>query len=247
MEQTSKKWILIRGLIRSQFHWLDFPKKLQLSIPQSVVLTPELKGNGLNSNQIFYKNIEDCISDLEHQCELSGHYKVNLIGISLGGMIAASWAQNKPKHIQNLVLINSSLSDSPFYQRLRIENYPKIFQFLVNKDPLLIEKFIIEKTMNSSDKLKYLDSFVDFQKKHPVTLINFYRQLQFARTVDIYKRPIENTLVLSSQQDHLVSSKCSHKIAHLWNCPHEIHPWAGHDLPADDSQWIINRIQKHFS
>lgn len=247
MDQKSEKWIFIRGLIRSQYHWFEFPNQFKTLFPESDIRTPELQGNGIYSNKNFYNHIDDCILDLEKQCQLEDNYKVNLLGISLGGMIAANWAQKKPRNIQKLVLINSSFSNSPFYHRLKIENYPKIIQLLFKKNPFHIEKFIIDQTMNSTDKLKYLHACVEFQKQNPVTFINFYRQLKFAQNLSAEEKPIEQVLILTCENDRLVNYKCSQKIAMQWNCAHEVHPWAGHDLPADDGLWIMNMLQKNFN
>jgi hypothetical protein len=48
--------------------------------------------------------------------------------------------------------------------------------------------------------------------------------------------------VLSSKADRLVNPLCSTQLATAWQVPHHIHPWAGHDLPHDDGQWVCERV-----
>jgi hypothetical protein len=49
-------------------------------------------------------------------------------------------------------------------------------------------------------------------------------------------------LVLSSQGDRLVNPRCSARLASAWQAPHQQHPWAGHDLPHDDPDWLCQRL-----
>jgi len=47
-----------------------------------------------------------------------------------------------------------------------------------------------------------------------------------------------------SENDHFVSSSCSKNLAKSWGCELHIHPWAGHDLPLDDPDWIIEHLRQ---
>ena len=50
-------------------------------------------------------------------------------------------------------------------------------------------------------------------------------------------------LLLASQNDHLVNSRCSLAIADAWHCALALHPDAGHDLPLDAPQWVIEQVR----
>jgi pimeloyl-ACP methyl ester carboxylesterase len=50
------------------------------------------------------------------------------------------------------------------------------------------------------------------------------------------------TLLLSSRADRLVNPRCSVHLAQVWRVHHEQHPWAGHDLPHDDADWICRAM-----
>jgi pimeloyl-ACP methyl ester carboxylesterase len=49
-------------------------------------------------------------------------------------------------------------------------------------------------------------------------------------------------LLLASQHDKLVDSRCSQALAAAWRCPLEMHPTAGHDLPLDDPHWVAQQV-----
>lgn len=59
--------------------------------------------------------------------------------------------------------------------------------------------------------------------------------------------PVDLVLLLGSQEDRLVSSQCSQAIAQAWGLPLQLHPWAGHDLPLDDPQWVIDAVLQWLS
>nr|MDP2192721.1 alpha/beta hydrolase [Rhodoferax sp.] len=52
------------------------------------------------------------------------------------------------------------------------------------------------------------------------------------------------TLVLASEQDHLVSVECSRALARHWQCPLPVHAGAGHDLPLDNGYWVAAQVQE---
>ncbi|WP_420538500.1 alpha/beta fold hydrolase [Marinobacter subterrani] len=54
--------------------------------------------------------------------------------------------------------------------------------------------------------------------------------------------PKSLTLLLASRADRLVSSRCSSQLARLWGCDLVEHPWAGHDLPPDDPDWVLAQL-----
>jgi hypothetical protein len=41
-----------------------------------------------------------------------------------------------------------------------------------------------------------------------------------------------------------VDSRCSHAIARGWHCALALHPHAGHDLPLDAPQWVLEQVQQ---
>lgn len=250
-----KTWILIRGLTRSSYHWLDFPEKLKQRLQLEMVPTPELPGNGYLHDSVSPTDMPSAISILQKNSiqlaaddKLFANQPIGLIGLSLGGMIAANWAYSNPEVISHLVIVNSSFSFlSPFYKRLKPQNYVSIIKNILSNDASAIEKFILQTTSNDEKKWQpVLEPLIEFQRQHPLHIQNFARQLLLARQTQKLNKPKAKTLILSSLNDRLVDSSCSRLLADFWNVPNDVHPTAGHDLPLDDADWIIEKIQSRF-
>ncbi|AGH96384.1 alpha/beta fold hydrolase [Pseudobdellovibrio exovorus] len=253
-----RKWVLLRGLMRSQFHWLDFAEKIQTELQLEDVVSVELAGNGFLHTEETPHRIEVAVEQLRSQVsflqqkistqqQMSASPEIGLIGISMGGMIATRWAQMYPQEVSSLVLINSSSSLSPFYQRLLPRNYfPLLRQLLIGgADAAAIEHFVLSHTSNDSTKWStILSKYIEFQKQHPASFKNFIRQLRLTSQVDFKIVPNGKKLVLAAKEDRFVSVQCSQKIAAAWNCPVAYHTTAGHDLPLDAPDWIIQQIKK---
>lgn len=244
--QQPENWVLIRGLIRSKYHWGSFPEKLKKELNLKSVECVELAGNGYLADQFTPDTIEQALVDLKKQLP-SDFINFGIIGISLGGMLAAKWAQLYPQEVSHLVLINSSSSLSPFYKRLNPAQYAGIIKNLAIFNPSAIEKFILSATSNRTENwLPLVKDYSEFQKNHPVSLNNFIQQLKLTSQVDFSQIPKSKKLILTSQKDRLVSYECSKAIAEAWNCPIEFNSHAGHDLPLDDAPWVIDQIKKHI-
>lgn len=68
------------------------------------------------------------------------------------------------------------------------------------------------------------------------------RQLHAAVRYRIQSPPRVPILLLASRHDRLVDVRCSHSIARAWRCDLHEHPSAGHDLPLDDPDWVVEHV-----
>lgn len=241
-----QNWVLIRGLVRSQYHWKDFPARLEQSAPHVKVHLVEIAGNGFLHQYDTPTDIIEAVEMLEAQ--LPEHLEnYGLIGISLGGMLATKWAQIKPERVQQLVLINSSSGLSPFYHRLRPKNYSAILSSLIGPSFEKKEEMILSMTVNQEEIWRrQLAENTEFLKQHPVRTRNFINQLLLTTQVNFEDVPACSKLVLNSNADRLVHPSCSERIAEAWGCPLITHQSAGHDLSLDDAEWVIQKINSHF-
>ncbi len=241
-----QNWVLIRGLIRSQYHWKDFPAQLEKSTEYNKVHLVELAGNGFLHQYDTPTDILEAIDQLQAQLpENLEHF--GLIGISLGGMLATKWAQLWPEKIKQLVLINSSSNLSPFYHRLMPHNYGSIITSLVSPSAQKKEETILSMTVNQEEIWRrQLAENTEFLEQHPIRKLNFFKQLQLTTQVDFNVVPACSKLILNSNADRLVHPSCSESIAKAWQCLLMTHESAGHDLPLDDSEWVIQKINSSF-
>lgn len=242
---NKQRWIFLRGLTRGNIHWGNFPQVF--SEKSSAVETEylEIPGNGKSFEETTPLSPELVVEYLRSK---SNFYHKNqtyhLCGISLGGMIALKWAEMYPKEVLSVTTINSSLAQgSFFYQRLRPKNYLNILFHLFFSGATIQEKIILQITSNRSliNSERYLESFSEFSTKHPVSKMNFFRQLILATKIKIKNANVPLT-VISSTNDRLVNSSCSKIIANRFSAKEVIHPTAGHDLPLDEPEWLSETL-----
>lgn len=239
-------WVLLRGLMREQRHWEDFPCIFGATLRGATVVTPDLPGNGtrngLRSATRVADMVEFCRLDLR-QRGLAPPYQ--LLALSLGAMVAVEWAARHPDEIACCVLINTSMRPfSSFYRRLRWQNYAALARLLLLGGIARQERLILTLT-SSQGPQRLLARWIAYQQEYPVRRANALRQLwSAARYHAPAKRPAMPMLVLASEQDRLVDARCSISLAHRWQATIHLHPNAGHDLPLDDGQWVAMRIKQ---
>jgi pimeloyl-ACP methyl ester carboxylesterase len=243
-------WILLRGLMREQRHWGRFPGELSRTLPDAVIVTPDLPGNGqrhaMQSPTSVAAMVEFCRQDLQARGVTKPY---SLLALSLGGMVAVEWASRYPDEVARCVLINTSMRPySRFHQRLRWQNYPSIFKLLLRADAESQERLILRLTSREGDAAEragLLQRWLGYQHEFPVTRRNALRQLwSAARFRAPPARPTVPMLILSSAGDQLVDHRCSANLARAWQAELHTHPTAGHDLPLDDGAWVAQAVAK---
>jgi pimeloyl-ACP methyl ester carboxylesterase len=243
-------WILLRGLTREQGHWGGFIDALQRALPQDRLLPLDLPGAGMCHRCDSPLNVPAMVAACRQQVSALGIAPpVGLIGLSMGGMVAADWALGWPGEVAGCVLINSSTSAlSPVHHRLRPATWPRLPGLLLRRDALAIEATVLSLTsraaLASDARGPLLAHWAQIRRARPVRWRNALRQLIAAARYRLPSRPMTRpALVLCSLGDQLVDPACSLAIARQWGCPVASHASAGHDLPLDDGDWVAGQIQ----
>lgn len=249
-------WVLLRGLTREARHWGGLPAQLKLQLINTPaageVLTPDLPGNGMFNRQASPACVPAMVDFVRGQLQAQGRQPPwCLLAMSLGGMVATDWAQRYPQEVARLVLINTSMRPfSRMAQRLRPENWFTLAALAARwQDADHAERVIHHLTCNNTaTRADDLAAWIHIRKTAPVSAANSWRQLraaaQFSCAVQAPQCP---TLLLSSRYDRLVNANCSQHLASAWGTPHRIHPWAGHDLPHDDPDWLCQQVAHWLS
>ncbi|MCM0148901.1 alpha/beta hydrolase [Photobacterium galatheae] len=253
MTPNQRPVILLRGLLREQRHWGEFSRLLKMHLPDRPVITMDLAGNGQRFLETSPSTVSAMVDDLHQQLHFlyarqlatsepskAGTY--DLLAISMGGMIAIEWAKLYPEEVHSLVLINTSNGmQSPFYRRLRCQQYPHLVKLLLSP-PKTQEAIILNMTSNMyPDDENVLKMWIKWRKECPIDRKNLFRQLNAAATFRYRDIPEQPLLLLASQYDELVDVSCSKKLAVHWQCPLHLHPSAGHDIPLDDPEWVCRQ------
>jgi len=252
-------FFLIRGLIRSRFHWHHFPqvfeRQLKLRNINHRVVLLDIAGNGSRFSEQAPFSIQGMADDISAQIrqylkvELmdSTSIRLHLIGISMGGMIAAQ-ACHILKHdqieVSSLHVINSSFSNvARFWQRMKIPAALSLLKSLRSIQQR--EVCILQWTSNKLDRQKYAEAWIDEAGKNPLSIRNAIAQLIAAMRFPIPIKPLKHGYIYTSEKDRLVSSVCSKKIARAWQYPIDLEEAAGHDLSLDAPRWLAERISRN--
>ena len=238
-------WILLRGLSREAGHWGSFLPAFQQAFCNDYVIALDFPGNGAlhwqHSPTTVHNMVEHCRRQLA-DAGLKPPYRV--LALSMGAMVSVAWAQAYPQEVSEQVLINTSMRPfNPFYQRLRPGNNLDLLRLLSsNANAQEVEQRIWRMTsrMSPADTVA---GWARLREQHPVSPLNAMRQLwAAARFTAPRSAPKPPSLLLASVQDGLVSVACSRSLASQWHAALREHPHAGHDLPLDDGQWVIDQV-----
>jgi pimeloyl-ACP methyl ester carboxylesterase len=246
-------WVLLRGLTREARHWGGVPAQLKLQLTNTPaagdVLTPDLPGSGVFHQQACPPSVPAMVDFVRDQLRAQGSQPPwCLLAMSLGGMVATDWAQRYPWEVARLVLINTSMRPfSGITQRLRPGNWFALAALAARwQDAGHAERLIHQLTCNNTaTRADDIAAWIHIRKTAPVRATNGWHQLRAASQFSCGEEaPACPTLLLSSRQDRLVNANCSRRLASAWKTPHEIHLWAGHDLPHDDPGWLCQQVAR---
>ncbi|MDY6922289.1 MAG: alpha/beta hydrolase [Pseudomonadota bacterium] len=249
MSEVAGTWVFLRGLVRQQKHWERFPQLFQEAFPRTRVEPLDLPGNGTLCDRSSPLSVGEMMESARSQLQRKGvSAPLNLLAISLGGMVAIEWLHRHGREVRSAVIINSSLRNvgNPL-ERLRPQNYPAILKALVtNNSAEEREQLILDISSNLyPHKRELAAKWATYAHTHPTSSRNTIRQMvAAARYRAPQHRPHDRVLLLSSAHDRLVNPVCSQRLAEKWGWPLVTHPRAGHDLPLDDGPWIIQQIQR---
>lgn len=239
-------WVLLRGLVRETRHWGEFPQQMQLRFPEAKIIAFDLPGNGRlfqERSPISIKAMAEFCSNTLRQRGYPPPY--NVLALSLGAMVAVEWCSVAPDEISACVLINTSMRPfSRFYHRLRPENYLSLLSVAGGRQIAARESLIWRLTtrMQGGGRAT-IAQWMQYQEEYPVSQTNTVRQLLAAMRFRAPRQvPTVPILVLASERDALVNVQCSKRLAQAWELAIKLHPEAGHDLPLDDSTWVLDQL-----
>jgi pimeloyl-ACP methyl ester carboxylesterase len=246
---TPPTWVLLRGLMREQRHWGSFPATLASALPGASIVMPDLPGNGTRHAQDSATRVAAMVEDCRQELLTRGiAAPYHLLALSLGGMVAVEWASRYPQEIAHCVLVNTSMRPySPFYRRLRWQNYGALLRQLLLGDTASQEALILRLTSrrHAGGNPALLADWSSYQQQYPVSRRNALRQLlSAARYRAPASRPAMPVLVMAGAQDQLVDHRCSQRLARAWQADCLIHGDAGHDLPLDEGVWVAQSVAR---
>lgn len=246
MAGVKHRFLLIRGLLRETRHWGSFPCLLQKHFPGAAIQALDIPGNG----KLHRLTSPDCIPAMTEALreQVDVRQPLDLVALSMGGMIALDWMTRYPDEISSAVLINTSVRPSaPFYQRLRWQSWPAIMRMLC-RGKSAWEQGILELTSNRHGQCgALLETWLQWRRQRPVSGRSAVNQLLAAAQFRITAHPRQPILVVASKADRLVDYRCSLQMHKAWRTQYRQHDTAGHDLPLDEPQWLLHVIEQWYA
>ena len=242
-------WLLLRGLARESGHWGDFIRQMQAAFPDQPITCLDLPGTGQFFQQTSPNQIQTIVEISRQNALKAGllNQPINLLTISLGGMVGWEWLLRYPNDINRLVVINTSFANlSPFYQRLRWQRYMDLLSLLSKADLQARELAILQKVSNLNPALLQIIAkhWAELARTRPISAKTCLNQMLAASRYDAGSNaPLKPVLLINSLGDQLVSPACSQAIQQHYQLPLLSHPSAGHDLPLDDASWLIAQLK----
>lgn len=246
---------LVRGLVRSIEYSLQnneiLKKELQEKLNADVKLHSfELSGNGRLFQEESPTSIEGMIFKLKAQYNKFKRKdaKSYMIAISMGGMIGINWLNSHKKDYDKAFIFNSSLPKfCSLFERLLPDSIPTLLSGAISSDPVYREKQIQKIIINHQDKNKDIwKGWSKVSKNMPVSFPNTLRQLWAAMRSPNPEKVSTPIFIGVSENDRMVSSNCSKRMAKAWNLPIFTHPTAGHDILNDDPKWLAEIVAKNI-
>lgn len=236
-------WVLLRGLMRDHRHWHGFDQRLRDK--GLFVLTPDLAGNGSLVAKTSPTNIQDYAAEVWRQIEASlalarrpslASQPIYLVGLSMGGMLAMTMAQQHPERIAHVFILNSSAANlSGWYARFNIFNVIKAFICRKRGEKLnAIEATIVRLTSYRHGRdYQLILQWSQFRRQQQPSIYNACRQLWAAFR---YQSPTElasPVTIICGDRDALVSIQSNQALARHFNCELMVLAYCGHDIALD--------------
>jgi pimeloyl-ACP methyl ester carboxylesterase len=245
--KKSSIWVWIRGLGRESGHWGSFIDDFKETYPERRLVFLDLPGAGDNLDIDPPLNLSAMVPLLRSQLRAKiGSEKFHLLGISLGAMLVMEWLHLHPDEVESAVLINpSSKRHSGFLERLRWTAYKPLFDALTAPNRRKRELAVLELVSNKPENYKEVaGQWAKIARDRPMKPASVFKQLVAAARYSPPESypPGLPVLVLVSLGDRMVEPRCGLELAKAYGWETKTHPWGGHDLPLDDSQWVINAI-----
>jgi pimeloyl-ACP methyl ester carboxylesterase len=237
--------ILLRGLVRESRHWGDFPQKLQKKLPDYKIHTPEIQGVGKYHDIISPNTLADMIDFMREQVkEFLGHDTI-IIAISLGGMITKQWNEKYPDDFGKMILINTSFKGvNSLFHRLKPNAILSFLDIFLTSNTAMRERKILELVSNEPEKIESAhQNWIKIQEEAPVQKKSFVNQIKAALSFNPSdQKPKIPLLLIASRADRLCDYNCTLKLHQQWGGSLKLHQSAGHDIPLDAPDWLIDKI-----
>ena len=243
-------WLFLRGLARDQRHWGKFGEIFSERIKGAKVFMLDLPGMGTERHRSAPLTIHETKNDLRNrwlhlQTQHEGAW--NLLSLSLGGMVAMDWCSSHRYDFQKLVLLNTSAGRSlrKLPKRLKPGIWKDMLEVAVTKSTRNKEACILGINSNYGPHRnpELCEQWTQYSREAPNAPLNNLRQIVAGMNYNPPEKMHLQTLVVGSMADRMVDASCSWELAKKYDAQLVLHDTAGHDLPMDVPEWLVDHIE----
>lgn len=242
-------WLLLRGLAREQRHWRGFREQLERASGARVCCV-DVAGAGTERARVPWPSLRWLARDVARRlpgwagADRAGQ-RWNVLGLSLGGMVALELCRSFPDRFGAALIVNASSCLSPARARLAPRAALQLARAARGDDPLERERIILDLTsaLPEAERARVARRCAELARAAPSPRRAVLSQLiAAARFRPPPRRALRARLgFVCSRRDRLVDPRCSRDLASFYASGCDEHPWAGHDLPLDDPAWLCDR------
>jgi pimeloyl-ACP methyl ester carboxylesterase len=212
------------------------------------VVCLDLPGVGTEHGRRSPSRIEGISDDLRRRfrAAVPSGARFGLFSVSLGGMVALDWVRRFPEDFELAVIVNSSAGDlSRPQERLRLETIRLLLGMMREADPVARERRLLEIITNHRGEDEALaQKWGELARSTPVPVSVLRSQLVAAMRFQTPEPVATRLEFFVSARDRLVDPSCTYRLAERYRSPIQVHPTAGHELPLDDPDWVIDRLSR---
>lgn len=241
------RWLLLRGLAREKRHWGPFPDRFAagLGVPTTCLDLPGMGTEVATEVPLSIAGITDDLRQRWLATRTAGEGPAGLFAVSLGGMILMDWCTRYPDDFARAVVVCSSAGNlSPIHHRLKPNQIPKLLGAVMNDDAFARERTVLSMVTNLQPDLDALArTWAGYAAEVSPVRAAFVRQLWAASRFRAPPRLDVPLLALGSRGDRFVDPRCTERLVSHFGVPSRWHDTAGHDLPADAPDWVIEQVR----
>ncbi len=241
------RWLLLRGLAREKRHWGAFPERFAAGTGAAVTCL-DLPGMGSEVAVDVPTSIAGITDHLRQRwlaARADGAGPAGVFAVSLGGMILMDWCTRYPQDFARAVVVCSSAGNlSPFHHRLKPDQLPTLLGAVLGRDAVARERRVLSMVTNLQPDVDALArTWAGYAQTITPKRAAVVRQLWAAsrfRAPDALPVPL---FVLGTKADRFVDPRCTERLAAHFGVSPRWHDTAGHDLPSDAPDWVIEQVR----
>ena len=241
---------LINGLTRCKEHWIGFDEWLATDVN---VISIDPRGIGESRLAADWNHsVEDIVDDVQSVVKSLELSRIHLVGFSLGGMVALSYAMKHQNELSSLIVINSSIGGGVRALRLTPRSAFALLTAGLSSDNLIhtkLSKLLLAQNITQKVREKAVSTWINidsrFGRGYATAIKQLFAAFKF-RNPKVLESVSVPTLVVCGKKDKFVPPINSKIISdYIPKSKLVTFEKGGHELHMDSRDKLKKRIIDH--